>query len=351
MKIQSLALAGLLAAALSAPPARADLRYTTETKLGAAASTGNAEQDAAAAKMMPTLRTTTFYKNMNERQETRMNMMGMYEANEVTLTLCDQQQTYSMDPALKIYTVAPIGGGTFQPPSQAPGKPAKTEKTGEGKLITTFSVQDLGTEKLQNLDTRHSLVTVRTQTSGCLGAADATVKFEVWVAPKQITPCPARYAPSRVVAGPNGCSITYEVKGDTKGMEKAMGGMVVQQKFYIDDKASMTQELRDYSEAALDAALFTVPADYKKVTQAEYDKAKAEAMRKAMMGGLKTGLPGAGQDTAQGDKKSGADKAAGAVADEVNDAVNDATNDAANDTKNQAREELRKKIRLPKIKF
>ncbi len=358
MKTYTLALSGLLLTAAIASPTRADLRYTTEMKMGAPAAAGeDAQASAAAAKAMPAIRTTTFYKNMDERIETSMNMMGLFQSNDVTLTLCGTQESINMDPALKIYTVGPISGAPELPPSDKPQKPVKAEKTGAGKMTTTFTVQDLGMEKLQNLDTRHAMVTTRVQTSGCLGTADTTFRFEVWVAPKKIAVCPERFAPSRVVAGVDGgCSITYEVKGDAAGMQKAMSGMIVQQKFYMDDKVSMVQELRDYSEAALDASLFAVPADYKKVSKAEYDKAKAAAMQKAMMRGITSGAQNAATASkADADPNASAKNPSSGggktVGDEVADTVGDAANDAVNDAKNQTKDEIRKKIKLPRIRF
>lgn len=341
MKPTSLALSGLLLAVAALAPARADLRVTSQMVMGGA--------DASQAKAAgPAFRTTTLYKNMDERQETTIDMMGLFQSNEVTLTLCKQQQTITMDPALKIYTVEPIGGAAYQPPSQPADKKAKavkSEKSGSGKMVTTFTVQDLGKEKLQNLDTRHSMVTTRVQTSGCLGDSDNTFKFEVWTAPKNIQHCPEQYAPVRTVAGANGCTITYEAKGDTAAMQKAMDGMIVQQKFYMGDKVSMVQELREWSEAALDASLFTVPADYKMVTKEEYDKAKASAMQKGMMQGIKMPAPQADEDDS---KSSSGGKTVG---DEVGDTVNDAVKDAGEDAKNQVKDNIRNKIKLPRIKF
>lgn len=336
MKTTLIALAGLLSVA----PARADLRMTSQMVMGAS--------DTSQAKSAPgmTMRTTTFYKNMDEREETTTDMMGLFQSTEVTLTLCKQQQTITMEPALKIYTVAPIGGAVSQPPSSQPVKRAKTSKSGSGKVITTYSVTDMGVEKLQNLDTRHSMVSTRIQTSGCLGDSDNTFKYEVWTAPKDIKHCPEQYAASRTVAGADGCSITYEVKGDAAAMQKAMSGMVVQQKFYMGDKVSMTQELREWSEAALDPALFTVPSDYKKVTEAEYDKAKADAMQRGMMRGVQATAP---QTDGDADANSSSDGKS--VGDEVADTVNDAAQDAGNDAKDQVKEGIRNKIKLPRIKF
>jgi hypothetical protein len=343
MKTHSTALAAITAIAILSAPARADLRYTTEMKISPATASDGTTQPAAAGAS-PTIRITTFYKNMDQRRESSMDMMGLFQSHEVTLTLCDKQQIVTMLPDQKIYTTGPISG--YQPPSNPAAKSAKAEKNGEGKMVTTYTVKDLGREKLQNLDTRHAMVTMDIETSGCLGVSRNTIRYEVWVAPKSVKPCPEQFAPSRVVAGANGCSITYEAKGDVAAMQQAMSGMAVQQKFYTGDKVTMTQELREFSEAALDPSLFTIPADYKQVTPAELDKARADAMQKAMLRGVNTqAAAGNGAET-----KAGADSSSG-VAGEVADTMKDATNDAANDSKNQVKDEIRKKIKLPKIRF
>ena len=284
----------LLAAALfSSTSARADVRYTTQMSMGGANANGAPPADMPAgmpANGMPLMRTTTYVKDMHERVETSVDI-GPMHMNTVTLTLCDKHQTVKLDPALKIYTVSDIGSMTFTPPSR-PGRGGMGGSMPEGKpgighIIMTFNVQDLGTEKVADIDARHYKMTIRSQTSGCIGTADTTIMLENWVAPiKGALNCPERFSPARSYTNGNGCQITTEMKGDFSAMRDAYAGMPVRTKFYQGDKLFMTTDMRDYSTAALDDALFTTPDDYKQVSDAEFSKAESDAMMKNMMGGM-----------------------------------------------------------------
>ncbi|MDQ2686992.1 MAG: hypothetical protein M3Y28_03910 [Armatimonadota bacterium] len=289
---QSSLLIGTLLVAAIALPCHADVRYTSQMTMGAPTS---ADAPAMPAGMtMPAIRTTTYVKDMHERVETSMEM-GPIRTNTVTLTLCDEHQSIRLDPALKIYTVAPIGVMSFGvPPSMnsRKGKGMPEGKPGVGTVTTTFSVQDLGTEKVAQIDkARHFKLTVRNQTTGCIGQGDTTFVTEEWVAPiKAGLSCPERYAATpRTDPNDHGCQITYTIKGDMDKLRDIASGMVVRMIIYGDKEGTKVvaqQDLRDYSTAALDDALFTTPADYKEVSAEDFQKQESDAMRKAMMGGL-----------------------------------------------------------------
>src|SRR5207245_1884733 len=72
--------------------------------------------------------------------------------------------------------------------------PADTGPKGTGKMIITTDAQDLGEEEVAGVKTRHWMMSVRTQSSGCAGDADATIKMEVWTAPgiTGAAPCPVK---------------------------------------------------------------------------------------------------------------------------------------------------------------
>lgn len=368
--VATLAVIGL---ALS-PSVHADIRYTTQMQMGDAGGTGAGAAPAGAA---PAIRTTTFIKDMHERVETDMSM-GPIQMHQVTLTLCDKHQNVKLDDALKIYTTSPIGVASFGPPSRpgAPGHQMPEGKPGVGHVDMTFAVQDLGTEKVADLDTHHYKVSIHMQTSGCLGAGDSTMVMEEWLADVNGgLNCPERYAESRMVPNANGCQITYDMKGDWQKMRDMQGGMVVRQKIYNGDKVIMTSDMRAYSEAALDDSLFVVPADYKEVSQKDFDKAEADAMRKNMMGGMgnmfkspdggdaanpngdnanNTGNDANPPSSNAGDAANNAvDKAGDAAnnaANNAGDAANNATNNAS-DAADKAKEQVKKKIRLPHLPF
>ena len=179
----------------------------------------------------------------------------------------------------------------MQKMGKMPRKSADSGSGGEGKIINTFHVTDLGSEKVAEVLAHHYMMDMRTQMSGCAGDNDVSMKMETWVAPiKGGLRCPERFAPSRTVPSSTGsgsdCHITYEMKGDLGALKNVYGGMVVRMKMYNKDKVIMVQELRDYSLAKLDEALFTVPSDYKEVSESEFQKAQSKAMMKSMTHGL-----------------------------------------------------------------
>lgn len=307
-KLSSLVGAMLIAGTLTA---HADVRYTSQMTMGGATAPGEAAEGMA----MPAIRTTTFLKDMHERVETSMHM-GPMTMDTVTLTLCDKHQSVKMNPALKIYTVGPIGAMTFGAPGQGrPGMQMPEGKPGAGTLTTTMAVQDLGREKVAGHDAHHFKLTMRTQSDGCIGKADNTFIMEDWIAAlKGGLVCPERYAPTRVVPNERGCKITYKFKGDLLSLKEIGAGMVVKMIIYGDDKGGKPvaqQDLRDYSTAPLDESLFAPPADYKQVSPEEYQKQESDAMRKAMMGGLSDMMhPPADDSTDQATPDGGASDSA-----------------------------------------
>ena len=277
-------------------PTLADVRYTTQMTIGGADDTKTADPNDAtsadAAKMTPTMRHTIFLKDMRQRSEMSIDA-GPFHQTTIILTQCDTHQDIRLDPALKIYTSSPIGAMEFTPPAM-PGmdRHKMSHDAGKGTQTTTFTTQDLGVEKITDLDTHHWMLTMRSQTSGCLGDTDSTTKMEVWVSDiKAGLDCPEQFAASRTIPNPSNenCQITYEMKGDMEAMRKIFTGMIVREKIYNGDKVAVVQDLRDYSQAALDDALFSVPADYKQVSSKDFDKAEQDALMKSMMNGMASG--------------------------------------------------------------
>jgi hypothetical protein len=268
--------------------ARGDVRYTTETQMGSPAAPGNSpekkdQNDKDAAAKMPTLRTTTFVRGKQQRVETVMEM-GTMKSSTVSLTLCDTRRIITMDPDLKLYTVVPMDSASSGESVAVVDSGKSTDKKPDtGHVISTYTIQDLGTEKVNNIDTRHFMVTMRIQRSGCAGKGDSTMKMETWVAPGALggLDCDERVpsAIPRTLPNEKGCQITFETKGDTALLGNVFRGIVVRQRMFNGDKVAMTQEVKDIVSDPLSVALFTPPADYRQVTAAEY----AEAKRKAMM--------------------------------------------------------------------
>jgi len=203
----------------------------------------------------------------------------------VTLTNCDKRQIITMDPDLKLYTVTSMDGGAVSGEgTSSSGEAAKpsNEKEDTGRVVTTYNIQDMGMEKVGDINAHHFMLTMRMERSGCAGKGDNTMKMETWVAPGQLggLSCPERIPSSapRTQRNEKGCKITLETKGDMVLLPEVFKGIVVRQRIYNGDKVAMTQEVRDISSAALEEALFAPPADYKQVSQQEYADAKRKAL-------------------------------------------------------------------------
>lgn len=281
--------AGLVALVLAlATPAHADLKDVMDMQM--AAPPGGAAQ--ALGGMRPSMQMTTYVKGTRQRIETAIQF-GPMKMHTVTLTLCDKHQVIQLDPDLKLYTInstfLPLLGGAADAMIQRqnaqahPG--AAAGKT--GSVASTFSVKDLGAEKVAGFDTRHYAITDHMVYSGCVGAKDTTFKMETWVAPgKGGLVCPDMFQPTRVVKTPDGCEVTYSVKGDLAALKAMTGSMPVQTKVYNGDTVMLTAHVTSYSADPLPDALFTLPADYKSVSNAEFQDAKRKAMMGAFMGNL-----------------------------------------------------------------
>jgi hypothetical protein len=134
---------------------------------------------------------------------------------------------------------------------------------------------------ITNVKAHHYMIAIRTQTSGCEGDSDTTLRMESWFAPiKASLNCPERYSSvARTLPSPtsHGCDVSYEMRGDVTGLRDVFSNMLVKQVLYQGDKPIMTRELREHSTAKLDDSLFDVPSDYKLVTDDEFTKQQSTA--------------------------------------------------------------------------
>ncbi|MCW3062628.1 MAG: hypothetical protein JWQ02_4449 [Capsulimonas sp.] len=337
-------LALIAAAALLPSISHADVRYTMEMKMAGA----KADADAGGPAMDGSMRTTTFLKDMREREETAMNF-GPMKMTTTTITQCDKHQEIKLDSDLKIYTVSPIG--SLMAGSLTPSESMRRHKAddqgaggGTGKITMTFTAKELEKEKVADVMARHAMITFRTQSSGCAGNDDNTMKMELWMAPiKAGLNCPERYAESRVVPSAKGCQITQEMKGDMAGLRDMFGLMSVKQVFYDSkDKPLFTRELREHSTATLDDALFDVPSDYKKVTEDEFNKQQQQKMMNSFMKGDKAPKDDSDETTNETDTTD---------ADAAAEAAKQAADQAIEAEKEKQKEKPKKKIRIPGLPF
>lgn len=307
MKIQQLSAGVLVAGGLlmQMMSVQADLKHTRETRMG---------QDPKAAPMQA----ITTYVRKNARREEMRQSYGPVQMNSVTLTLCEKKQSIRLDPKLKIYTVASLDdNGMPIPDAPATPAPRDTDPAGTGKVVMTTSVKDLGEETIAGFKTRHYMITNQIQMSGCVGDTNTNTKMEIWVAdirePMACETGDGDVSKAYSSMKPN-CKVTFEQKGDKDAYSKAFNGMIVRMKMYNGDKVMMIQDTTSLSQAKIeDDSLFTVPADYKKVSDDEFQKAQSKAMMDAMMSGAQQG--NAGGDDNDGDNDNDAGDAAAGNAD------------------------------------
>lgn len=259
--------------------ANADIKYTTEMTMEGM---GDA---------MPKTVTLRAVKPNFERSETRQTV-GTYQMNHVTIRECGKKQTIKLDPSLKIYAIVADGeSGSDQVTPDGQPKPQDKKEPKTGHMVMTYKVQDLGEEMVAGFKTRHYMIDTEMTSSGCAGNGTTKLKQEIWVSDiRDANPCPADSAPANIsdAMSRTDCKITVETKGDFDRFNEIYKGLILRQKTYNGDKVMMTTEVTMLSQAKFeDNSLFTVPADYKLVSDKEFQKAQSEAMMKGMMGGMK----------------------------------------------------------------
>jgi hypothetical protein len=254
--------------------AHADIKYTTEMTL------------AGAPEGTPKTMTLRAVKPNFERSETRQKI-GAYEMQTISIRECGKKQTTQLAPNLKIYAVVPDydgEGGTSQD-----GSTAKAGKPTTGKMVMTYAIKDLGEETILNFKTRHYVIETETVSSGCAGDGANKLKQEIWVSDvRDANPCPDDNTITSMsqAMSRRDCKIEVETKGDFDKYREIYKGLVLRQIMYNSDAPMMTLEVTSLSQAKLGDELFTVPADFKKVSAEEFQKAQSEAMVKAMTAGI-----------------------------------------------------------------
>lgn len=317
----------LLAVATLCTSAFADIQYTTVTSMN---------QDG---KMVPLSTTTTFLKKGLQRDETEQKI-GEFKRSEATIQNVAKREQISLDPSLKIYAVQPFGNGGSDEKSDIKVTAVKPSATkGTGKMIMTLGAEFIGNEKLLDYPVRHYKTSMETESSGCCGVGKNTIKSEVWMADLELpvldTGSTAKTDNPYAGTGGSNCDITFERKGDVAGYDASNKGLALKRiMFGPDGKPMMQQQITLLSLAALDDDRFAAPADFKKLSRADYDKARQNAMMAAMMGGA-----GNDKDAAPAEDDNDESKPTTDTPD---------TGDAAESAAKEAgKEKVRRKLRLP----
>jgi hypothetical protein len=270
-KLETVLCGAVLVGALSLP-VRADVKYTTEMLMGG----GGAQT--------PKMSMTTSVKGKRERVDLDM-AMGPMQMHRTTITMCDKRQIVDIDEGAKVYKVSPITPMSRMMPMGRPSNTHHEHKTGTGQIVTTVTVRDAGAEKIGQFDTRHYIVDMQVQSSGCAGNDTSTFSSEMWVAPGRMAFNCGEVSKPQETVDDNGCKITYVMKGDMKKFADIQNGLVVQRTFKSPHGGpTMTQRVSSYSEAALPDSEFNVPSDCRQVSDEEFEQAVMRAMMQKMQG-------------------------------------------------------------------
>lgn len=240
-------------------PAYADVRYTKKVTMNQEDSEGMS------------MHTTTFLKNRRERIDTVMQA-GPMKIQQSELTLCDLEKKARLDSDLKIYTSSSLRPrlSEMRNPMEQENKRDAEIKSGTGTYTMTYTVKDLGTEKIANLNTRHFRIQVQMESTGCAGDSKNNIDREVWIADLPRLQCPVLDA-SGDFSLENQCKIKVVQKGDVALYFEAMKSEPVKEILYLDGKPMMTTELTDYSSAALEDSIFSLDG-LKQVSDGEFQQ-------------------------------------------------------------------------------
>ena len=291
-----------LAAGTFCATAHADVKYTESVK------TDTGSKEAAAG----TNTTTTWIADGLQRIESSIQY-GPVKMKDITITSCEAGKMYKVDPELKIYTATSTESKPGSAPSTAPKTPnaaaPKTKaKKGSGKITNNISVKYLGEETVAERKCRHYMVETSMKMEGCAGDGELKMKNEIWVADYKMPVFDCGDRPGQGGMGYGGgssdCDLSFVQNGDTKLLADAYRGLIMRMKTFMPagqgKEMTTTREITSLSEAKLEGSIFAIPADYKLVTDEEFQKERSSAMMKGMMSGM--GAAGAGNGDNDGDE-------------------------------------------------
>jgi|GEM_PF-5609676 len=257
--------------------ARADIQFTTSSTYTFETKSPTGSQTSTSQEV-----TTHFISTNKERVEYAEG--NLVRANEVTITRCDLNQQFRIDNALKIYTVSALDAKGILHEAT---KKELAEGIPSGKVVTDFSLQKMGSEKINGLDTQVYHFKFHTQYSGVLTNHEDTADGKMWVAdvPGILAcdaPPPLQASYTQIEDLPSGRRrVTYQNTGNFEKMNALSSRLIMRQEMST-NVGTVSEETTGYSTAKLDDALFEVPTGYRKVTLEEYQKLHSEAKIKAM---------------------------------------------------------------------
>lgn len=235
---------------LLAVAASADVKYTTEMQ---------------AAPGAPPIRSTVYVKGQQERRDTVMPGMGTEIS---TITQCARKQTVILNRQCKVYFVQEQGGA-----GEAPAAASEPGRQG-GVVAVENDIRDTGEKQTMfGQQARHLVVktTVDAKAGSC-NPGRFEMENDVWMInlPGAQMEC-GRQPGEPALPLRGGCRDKYQISN--RGSVTAFQGVPVKSAMTMvmpgGERHTTATEVKDFSTQALDASLFEVPADFKKVNSAQ----------------------------------------------------------------------------------
>ncbi len=201
-----------------------------------------------------------------KRQRTEQNTGGMQMIN---ITQCDLKRSLQISPAAQVYTIDAWQTAPSVAPSTVTTKTQTPVEKG-GVVTNTITTKDTGERKqMFGYTAQHLIVTMETAPSPDACQKDRTkMEMDGWYIDATFAlDCEMeRYKNYRPNSGNGGCQDRYEMKQ----IGTAKKGYPIYEKMTFFDESgkpsfSTVNEVLEISNATLDAALFDVPAGYRKV--------------------------------------------------------------------------------------
>ena len=209
---------------------------------------------------------TTYIKGKRSRTENNIGGTQM-----VTLTQCDLKRSVQLNPQTQVYIINSWENDTTTPTTTTQSGNTRTEVKKGGVITTTVTTKDTGeTKKMFGYTARHLIITTETEASpdACTPMKKSKMVTDGWY-------IDAAFALDCDYGTNGGYYNNYNSGGcrdkyDFKQIGTAKRGYPVIEKMTMFDESgketfTMTNEVLEFTNATLDAALFEVPQNYREV--------------------------------------------------------------------------------------
>jgi len=219
-----------------------------------------------------TMSSTVFVKGSRKRTETS-GMMGM-GADVANIEQCDLKRNVKVNDTKKMYFVEPFATDVDTPagPAAAPAPTGKVEKG--GTITITSAITDTGERKqMYGLTARHikTMMTMQSSPDAC-SQQNMTMESDGWYVDLPAFSCPMEIPrnPYMGMGGKSGCTDRTIVKNTGTGKLGFPLSMTQTMHSGGENGMSFSQSIEtlEFSKAALDDALFDIPAGYAKANAA-----------------------------------------------------------------------------------